>query len=173
MYKLTIHVLLLAFLMLFLACGQSKKTQKKNIVQLETELKNVHDTVKMAGIIAMYDKYSEEFPDDSLTPLYIYRSAEMNRILNKGTQALIKYDLLIKKYPESEYVPICYFLKGLVFENVLYNFNAAELSYREFIEKYPDHPLRKDAELSLKYLGKSVDEIIEMFSDSTNVDTIL
>ena len=164
---------MIPFLALFFACGPSQKTQKENIVRLENELQKGQDTAKMSALISMYDKYSVDFPDDSLTPMYIFRSGEMNRVMKKGTQALINYDLLIKKYPKSEYVPQCYFLKGFVFEDVMYDFPAAEVSYREFIEKFPNHPLRKEAELSIKFLGKSVDEIIEMFSDTTKVDSII
>ncbi len=170
MQKLIFQLIISSFL--FFACGPSQKTQKENIFRMQKELENNFDTTAVAKLIDMYDTYIVKYPEDSLIPEFIFRVAEANRALMRGTQALINYDLLIKQYPNSEYVPECYFLKGLVFEDVLYDFNAANLSYREFIDKYPEHHLKNDAELSLNYLGMSIEQIIETFSDTLTVDAI-
>lgn len=172
MYKGSISIVFISLMVLFLACGESQKKQNENILLLENELQNTYDTVKMAKLVRLYDKYVTEFLSDSLTPNYIFRSAEVNRVLGKGTEALTNYHLLISKYPESIYVPESYFFKAVVYEDVLYDFAAAAVCYREFIEKYPDHPFAKDAQFSLQYIGKSPEEIIMMHKGQQNGDTL-
>ena len=53
------------------------------------------------------------------------------------------------------------------------NLQKAGDAYREFLRKYPNHPLAKDAKTSLDNLGKPLDEIIKEFEakhkDSTTV----
>jgi len=39
----------------------------------------------------------------------------------------------------------------------------AEEIYKKFLELYPDNDFADDAEISLKYLGKSPEELIEIF----------
>jgi tetratricopeptide (TPR) repeat protein len=55
------------------------------------------------------------------------------------------------------------FLKGYVYENNLGRLDKAKAIYEEFLQKYPDNDFADDAEVSLKYLGKSPEELIEIF----------
>jgi len=50
-----------------------------------------------------------------------------------------------------------------VYENNLGELAKAEEIYKKFLELYPDNDFADDAEISLKYLGKSPEELIEIF----------
>jgi tetratricopeptide (TPR) repeat protein len=52
---------------------------------------------------------------------------------------------------------------GYVYENNLGELAKAEEIYKKFLELYPDNDFADDAEISLKYLGKSPEELIEIF----------
>jgi len=172
MYKVKILIVILSVMILFFACTESRKKQHEHISMLENTLQDSYDTLKMAKLVELYDNYVNDFPSDSLSPIYVFRAAEINRVLGKGAEALTNYHLLIKTYPESVYVPEAYFFMAVVYENVLYDFTKASVSYCEFLDKYPEHPFAKDAKLSLEYLGKSPEEIIRMFENPPTEDTL-
>jgi len=44
--------------------------------------------------------------------------------------------------------------------------------YREFLQKYPNHEFADDAELSLKNLGKTPEELLEQFQKTATGDSI-
>jgi outer membrane protein assembly factor BamD (BamD/ComL family) len=154
------------------ACGPSQTKQIKEITQLEKVIGQTFDTVKMNQLVILYDTYVSQFPDDTLTDDYLFQAANLSRVLKNGEKALKYYTLLIQKYPENEFIPECYFFRGVVYEEVMYDMGAAALCYKEFINAFPNHPLAKDAELSLQYLGKSPDEIVEMFRIEDVSDTL-
>ncbi len=172
MYKVKTPIVILSVMILFFACTESRNKQNKNISILENTLQNNYDTLKMAKLVELYNNYVNDFPADSLSPNYVFRTAEVNRVLGKGAEALSNYHLLIKKYPESPYVPDAYFFIAVVYENVLYDFAKASVAYRTFMDKFPEHPLVKDAKLSMEYLGKSPEEIISMFESPQPEDTL-
>lgn len=156
----------------FVACGPSQTKQIKEIKELEKIVNEAYDTVKMNQLVLLYDKYVSQFPDDTLSDDYLFQAANLCRVLKSGEKALKYYTLLIQNYPQSEFAPECYFFRGVVYEEVMYDMGAAAMSYKEFINAYPNHPLAKDAELSLKYLGKSPEEIVEMFKNNDISDTL-
>jgi tetratricopeptide (TPR) repeat protein len=55
------------------------------------------------------------------------------------------------------------FLKGYVYENNLGRLDKAKEIYETFIELYPNNEFADDAEVSLRFLGKSPEELIEIF----------
>lgn len=170
----TIKLLIALSLVLIslVACGPSQTKQIKEIKQLEKIIGETFDTVKMNQLVLLYDNYISQFPNDSLSDDYLFKVANLSRVLKNGEKALKYYTLLIQNYPLSEFVPECYFFKGVVNEEVIYDMGAAALSYKEFINAFPNHQLAKDAELSLQYLGKSPDEIVEMFKNTDVSDTL-
>ncbi len=57
------------------------------------------------------------------------------------------------------------FLKGYVYENDLRDLETAKKIYEEFLVKYPDDEFADDAEISIKNLGKSPEELIKEFEE--------
>lgn len=172
MNKIVLHSLLFVAVFSFFSCGESQQESQEKILRLENETAVTYDTLKLRELLHCYDQYIADYKEDSLVPIYLFRSAEVYRALGEGANAINTYNLIIERYPQSEYIAECYFLRALVFEEVIYDLAAARMYYRDFIEKYPDHIYAEDALLSLQYLGKSIDEIIESFGNASEEDTI-
>ena len=56
------------------------------------------------------------------------------------------------------------FLIAFTYGNNLNDLDNAKKEYKEFMEQYPNSPLKVSAEFELKNIGKSIDDI-EMFKD--------
>ena len=73
---------------------------------------------------------------------------------------------VIGDYGDFAKVPECYFLKGFVYENNIKDIKQARIAYTEFITKFPNHDLRDDAEISMKNLGKTPEQIVREFEEN-------
>lgn len=162
-----ILVFLMVGIVLVVACQSKKEKLNAQIAAAEKEVVESYKTEAVNRLLTLYQKYTAAFPEDSLAVEYLFRSAEFNMRLNKGEEALANLDAVITKYPDSWRVPECYFLKGFVYEDVLYDLENAENAYYEFVAHFPSHKLARDASLAISYLGKSPEEIVASFNDST------
>ena len=84
----------------------------------------------------------------------------------RATQAINIYSRIVEQYPDYSKAPEALFLQGYVYENNLGRLDKAKAIYEEFLAKYPDNDFADDAEVSLKYLGKTPEELIEIFQQN-------
>ncbi len=145
----------------------SKGDMQKEISTAENSLYNVDkftfDPVKANAVVASYEKYAQQHPDDEKTPLYLFKSGEIYRSLKKYQKAIDTYETIYSKYNSFEKAPHSLFLMGFSYENDLKNNDKAKSSYEQFLSKYPNHDLAKDVKFSLDNLGKSPEDIIKEF----------
>lgn len=118
------------------------------------------DAVKLAGF---YESFALENNLDSLAPFYLFKSADINMNMHRPKAAIKSFDIILSKYPDFEKASSALFLKAFIYEDQLGDLVSASRYYRLFIEKYPDSDFADDAEISLKYLGKTPEELIEEF----------
>ncbi len=165
-------LILFISLLVVLSCNNSSskkniENDRKEVIQLEKELfgddAKEADEEKALKLTKLYNDFAENYPKDSLSPDYLYKSAEIISNIGDSKKAIVNYDIIIKEYPNYKKVPYCYFMKGFVYDNKLKDMKKAEKAYNQFIEKYPNHDLADDAEMSIKFLGKSNEEIIKEF----------
>jgi len=149
-----------------------KEQQIENIKKLEKDVFGSQSLDKDKGIemINAYVEFSKKNPTDTISASFLFKAAELSMNLQLGSQSIIYYDKIMKNYPEFNKVAECLFLKAFVYENQLQDMDNAKKYYSQFIEDYPNHPLVKDAEASIKYLGKSPEELVKMFQEQ-NQDT--
>ena len=62
--------------------------------------------------------------------------------------------------------------KAFVLENQINDYDQAKNTYEVFIEEYPDHPMRDDAEYSIKNMGKSPEELIKEFEANQEAEEV-
>ena len=164
----TIGLLLIAA-MLYNACSSPKADKAAEIKTMEDEL--FSDESKMINrtqadeLIALYVGYADEFPEDTDTPEYLFKAGDMAMNLNMPRKAIEVFDRILTNYPDFEKTPQCLFLKGYVYENNLGDLNAAKSIYEDFLVKYPDDEFADDAEVSIKNLGKTPEELIKEFEE--------
>jgi tetratricopeptide (TPR) repeat protein len=167
--NLNFSVLFVLILSLFLAsCQQDlKKAQIKAIEKKEKQLYETPEFDRTQGfqLIDTYVSFSDQYTDDTLSAVYLYKAGEIAMNLMAGSQAILYFDKIISNYPTYSKTPECIFLKAFIFENQLNDLAKAEHFYNEFMAKYPTHILVKDAKASLEYLGKSPEELVKIFQE--------
>jgi len=160
-------VLAFATLMIFaVGCQSPKDKAIDNISMVEGQAFSETGLVNaefVDDLIREYENFAEEFPQDSLAPDYLFKAADVAMNTNRSNKAIGLYNKVIKDYGDYKKAPEALFLKGYVYENNLGRLDVAKAIYEEFLEKYPDNEFADDAEVSLKYLGKSPEELIEIF----------
>lgn len=180
----TVAVLIVAAILLLAAChsrnGGSKRTafNKK-----QTELLDLYhiadsiyykegriDTAAFAQFIRSAVPYAEAHPNDTIAPEMLYRAGIGSMILAKAAnspeetaqwakEAIRIFRTFQDTYPDHEQTRMCYYQRGIVYDDILEDHRSAEEEFRDFIHLYPDDPIAPQLEQYLKIMGKSEAEI--------------
>lgn len=156
---------------LLIACSSPQEKKEAQIKTLEDELfsdETTIDKIKADDLIEAYISFTDEYPDDPKAAGQLFKAADMSMNMNKPHQAIQLFNRILKDYPDFEKAPQSLFLKGYVFENNLNDLESAKRVYTEFLEKYPDDDFADDAEVSIKNLGKTPEELIREFEEQAN-----
>ena len=114
-------------------------------------------------LILKYSQYANLFPQDTISPDYLFQAADLSRGIGDGKTAIIFYKRLIKNYPNANKRAISIFLTAFTYENLMNDTANARKYYTQFLKEYPKHEFADDAKMSLKYLGKTPEEIVKSF----------
>ena len=118
------------------------------------------DTSKANHIIVLYNLFVNNFPDDSLAPIYMLRTAEVQINTGSFEEGINTLDTLMALYPGFEEIAMCQFLKGQAYESNQ-QYDLAREAYTEFVETYPDHVLAADTRKMLPLVGLTPEEQLE------------
>lgn len=162
-------LLLIAAVSLILSCNNTEHEQERSIEKLEAELFDEEAIFSDEGnqkaleLVRLYLSYAEQNPEDTLSPAYLFKAADITMNLGDPGKAIGIYNKIIYTYPDYPKLPECHFLVAYIYENFLQNYGKATELYQQFIEKYPDNEFADDAEMSIKNMGKSPEELIKEF----------
>jgi len=153
------------------SCGANSeiKEMRDRIDELEAIL--LADTVsqlnrsKAQELIQAYEHFANAVPEDSLTPEYLYKSAEIAMNLNMSGRAIENYQRILNNYQDFDKRAYCIFLQAFVYENQMQQYETARKLYELFINQYPDHDLADDARVSIDNMGKSLEELIKSWEE--------
>ncbi len=165
------HTIFILLVVALAACSPSKEKLQEQITNAETALFSndkgnfVFDEKLVQTAIDAYQKYVATFPEDSLTPEYLFKKADLYRSIRNSEQAIVTYNLISEKYPKYEKAPYCLFLKGFIYENELNKTQEARKAYQTFLDTYPNHDLADDVAFSLNNLGKTPEQLIKEFEE--------
>ena len=154
--------------LLAVACGNKKELPDydalvDSIEDVEQSLKYVAvgaDTSKANHIIALYDLFVSNFPDDSLAPVYMLRTADVQINIGDFENGIATLDSVMTIYPGFEDMAMCQFLKGRAYE-MNQQYDLAREAYTEFVNNYPDHVLAADTRKLLPLIGLTPEEQFE------------
>ena len=151
---------------MLLSCGEKMSVEKIN--ELESKVFAKDAVLSSENVIQLVDAYllfAKQNPNDQQTPEFLFKALDVAVGINaEGPQKAINIaDVLIEKYPDFEMTPMAMFIKGFVYENMIGDLQNAEMTYRHFIEKYPNNPMAADVEASIKNIGIPLDELIKTF----------
>ncbi len=179
MNRIKILTLVTLFVLLITACKSHKKEEINLINKLESDINSSMNTTfdekKVVDFVEACKKYAENYPGDTVCSSLLLKSGRlaMNlKLPEKADEAIILFDKVVKEYSNSKDAPVALFMKGFYIENNMKNIEKAGETYREFLRKYPNHLLAKDAKTSLENLGKPLEQIIKEF-EAKQKDSLL
>jgi outer membrane protein assembly factor BamD (BamD/ComL family) len=161
-------VLLIVSVILIAGCGQNSEKKKalRRIADNEAKIyrdstATIPDLKTGMEMIQAYADYANTWPKDTISAEYLFKGAEIAMNLNQSAMAIEYYNRILLSYPAFRKRPYCVFLQAYILENQLNQYDQAKARYQEFIDKYPDHVLVKDARASIENMGKPIEELIK------------
>lgn len=159
-----------------LSCSNPRNEKERVIAENETRL--INDTTRLLNTriaemqLELYLSFVTDYPADSLSPVYLFKAADLAQGLRKPKEAISLYKKLISDYPDHPKAGSSLFLQAFIYDNAVRNKDSARILYNQFLEKYPEHSLAPSAKASVEQidLGLSDEEMIKMFEsrmDST------
>ncbi len=164
--KKSVYIILLGLAGLFSACGPSKTQTEERIASMEDRMFTSENGFSHAGadsLILMYRDFATAYPNDSLSPVYLFKAASMTMNLKNGPGSIDLFNQIRESYPDFEKAPLCLFFIAYVQENVMGDIDKARETYQLFIDTYPDHDFVDDAQASINNLGKTPEQMIQEF----------
>lgn len=111
---------------------------------------------------AYADLVQKKQPEKSVDLLM--KAAGLAKTIENPNKALQLYNHIVDNMPGSAKAPTAMFMTGFIYENDLGDVEKARGVYEGFLKKYPNDPdFTDDAQMALKLLGKSPEEIIKSF----------
>jgi TolA-binding protein len=167
------RILLFIFAVILVAgCGANSEKNKAldRIAAAEAKIfgdstATIPDETTGMEMIQAYVDYANAWPKDTISAEFLFKGAEIAMNLNQSGMAIEYYNRILLSYPEFKKRPYCIFLQAFVLENQMNMYDQAKARYQEFIDKYPDHILVKDAEASIRNMGKPIEELIREWDE--------
>jgi TolA-binding protein len=139
----------------------------RDVRAIETKLKDVTtlDNYNANLAITAYTKFATQFPDDSVTPKFLFKAASLAMSSRQYQRALNFYDNVYTKYPNFNQAPDCIFVEGFIYDSFMKDTAKAHAKYQEVITKFPNNNLAQQAKAAIAALGKSDEELIKEFEE--------
>lgn len=133
---------------IFSACQAQEPDLNSSIAKMEAEIKKhaEMDTAIANDLTAAYEEYAGANPQDSLSPVYLSRAADIYKEMDgKALKAVNVYNKIVVEYKDHPLAARSVFMIGYVFDEKLNDKDRAARSYQHFLETYPDNELADDA----------------------------
>lgn len=178
----------LAFLcLLILSCNNQNETKQANTTTEQNNIVNTNklnrfeqqqiiydaeqelykkkdkpfDEAAALSVLNIYYNYIENFPEDTINAHYLFKAAQLQITLKQPEQAIRNLNSLINKYPSFYKIAEAYYLKAYAYDAGLNDAENAQKAYKDFINKFPKHPLTQSAKNNLSIAGKSEKELLK------------
>ncbi len=175
----TLRIIVVAGIVLFITSCSNNNPQEQGsaipasireqyltqIKKVEEEMHSSSEINNVTGNLAIkaYTDYAGFFPDDSLSPDYLFKAGEIAIAMQQYPQALTYYNSITEKYPKFKYIQESLYLQGFLLDNYLNEDAKAKIIYEKVITKYPTSSCANDAKAAINNLGKTDEELIKEF----------
>lgn len=111
-------------------------------------------------MVDLYTRFVNNFPEDSLTPIYMMRMADIE--VNRGNfeNGIALYDSAIK-FSGFDYRADCMLRKAEALDQDGEHADQAISAYNDFVSQYPEHPMSKEIAGRLIYSRMSQEELVD------------
>ena len=160
MKKCFFYSVVLVAVALLSACGPNRDKLQAEIADSEKALTTLQyelDTVAARQLLKDYLRFVDHFPADTMSPVYLLKSASLLLGIGDPDQAVAVFDRIIDQYPQYEDLPLCYVFKGKALEESQRT-EEAVVVYEAFLKNYPDHFLAHDISTVLPLVRQGMDE---------------
>ncbi|MCO6478622.1 MAG: tetratricopeptide repeat protein [Phaeodactylibacter sp.] len=139
--------LIVAFALFSLAsCHSEQEKAQAQATELEKQLEEDPTTEKAREVLAAYQEYIAQFPeDDAVTPRYLYRAAALEYRMNRFSAATATLSRAIREYHNSSNTPKAAIFLGDLYQEKLGNEENAITVYQALIRAFPDSEEAKAA----------------------------
>ncbi len=167
--KITQASLIVLACLLLSACSPSQEKARQRALDLRKktaeamEKNEINDELALKAGDALFE-YAVRWPDDTAYDAsFLYDAMQLYTQAKNYQKALEAADSLQQRYSDSKMMPyVLHYKAYFIYENGLGDLEMAGKLYREFLEKYPDHPeLTPVVLFSLENLGKKDDELMD------------
>ena len=156
------HFLLVALIMVAVACQSPKEKSLQAIKELEAQ-DSTFSPEHIEKMKTAYLDFASKYPDDELAPEFMFKAAQRCNVVAQHQEAINLFQDIIAKYPKHKISEEALFLQGYIYENSLHDQEKASKIYTAFIKQYPKSELAEDAQLAIQNLGKTPEEIYKSF----------
>jgi len=118
-------------------------------------------------LLSAYEEYIEHHSFQADSKDYQFKAGELAKALNKPHVAIKHFNDLLERDDKHEKAPIALFYKAVIIGDMLKENELAITTYKEFIEKYPDHPFVESARQSIQLQGTSLEDIVKQFEKNS------
>ena len=172
-----LSLIAIALCTITLVCCRPNRSKEIAMIQqyedslLHNAAQVVIDTTMGNQTVALYTKFANDFPNDSLAPVYLYKAADISFNMGKYPAALEYFNRIIDNYDEYADLGTCYFMVGDTF-NCMAQYDQAKEAYQQFLDLFPDHPLASDTRYQLehKMIGMSPEEMYNVVMENAAVE---
>lgn len=125
--------------------------------------KQAFDKRGALALLDVYGAFVKTYPQDTMAPEYLFRSAGLAKALGQPEQSVRFYDRIIGEYPGWRRIASTYYMKAFTIDDGLNEKGRAKQAYEEVIARFPDHPFAKDARVMIENLQYTDEELIQRF----------
>lgn len=162
---------------LILSCQPKQsglQSQKEELEALELQLLSAQDVNINPEAAALFleksQAFAEAFPQDSLAPSYLFKSAEVARGIREFGLAIQLAGRVWRQYPDYEKAPDAMFVQAFIYDTDLGDTLNARNYYEKFLSSYPEHPFAPNIKQLLSVLGKDPEALIQQFEKQAKED---
>jgi outer membrane protein assembly factor BamD (BamD/ComL family) len=120
--------------------------------------KQMFDQAEAMNALRLYVEYSTKYPNDSLTPEYLFRASDIAQGTGNYQQAVEFLETILAKHPTFHNYEAAMFSAAMIYDDHLEQVNhgderALQL-YDELIQKYPSSSYAEQSKILKTYVGK-------------------
>lgn len=174
MKRILFSLTIIATVVTLVGCSPSREELQGQITQYEQTIINtdVYAGQKSTDtLIDLYTTYANNYRDDTITPVYLFRAADLASNTGKSDLAIELFNRIISSYPEYRDIAGCYFMIGYTYENNE-QYDLAKEAYQTFVDNFPDHLLAPSTEKMIPYVGMPSEQVLSILLDSIANDTM-
>jgi tetratricopeptide (TPR) repeat protein len=158
----------IALLFFLGACTKAKRDAEfKSISDLRNKFYSAlendsFDFNKARELAEKCKAFTEAYPKEERTPSLLIDLGNMYvNFLGESEAGINSYLSIYKSNPDHDLAPEGIFFAASVYHDKLKKYKEARENYNLLIQKYPNHQLSKQAQILLKHIGKTPEELYQ------------